>query len=183
MVSALSGTLIRRKILGASFVSLSEHGRSQGIFPREREPPGLRGLGGLFQRQGFHGSRGSEEETRAPCGKEPLVSHGTSRSHQRHEPRRFPAPLDEFPAERCGFPGNAGRERKESGSLLPHSVRDPGSRSPFQRRRLLLPGRPLLARGSQMRRAGFAGNKPQSPLLPAPDAAVNRDSYKNTWWF
>lgn len=67
------------------------------------------------------------------------MSHGTSRSHQRHEPRRFPAPLDEFPAEGCAFPGNAGRERKEPRSLLPHSVPDPGSRSPFQRRRLLLP--------------------------------------------
>lgn len=134
--------------IGGSFVSLSEkagNGRNQGIFPRERErePPGLRGLGGLFQLQGFHGSTipGDLRRRRGlPVGRScscltapPAPTRGTS-------PAAFPAPLDEFPSG--AFPGNAGRERKEPGSLLPHSVQDPGSRSPFQKRRLLLPAGP-----------------------------------------
>lgn len=114
MGSALTGTLIRRKILGGSFVSLSEHGTSQGLFPREREALGLRGLGGAFPApriSWFRDSRGFEVGTRAPCGKELLVSHGTSRSHLRHEePGGFPAPLDELPAELFpGMPGGRGR--------------------------------------------------------------------------
>lgn len=131
--------------------------------PRRERHLGSTALGGVSSLKDFMIPRfqGSEEEARAPCGKELFVSQGISRSHQSTAVPSSPGRtssrgVPDFPA----MPGGGGRSPALSFRHVPCGIPVPRS---FPEAAAAPASRPLLARGSQMCRPGFARSNLQSP--------------------